>query len=1104
MHFRTHAFVVSLLLLCFGASLALGQTVTGTITGTVSDPSGAVVPDVTVRAINVATNLEYTAQSNAAGVYNILFLPAGNYRLTASSTGFKQTILGPFTLEVGQVARVDVRLELGEIAQTVEITSVAPILRTETAETGDTITANQATTLPLQGRNFNALTLLMPGAVTPAPTDFSAAARSNGRPFVNGNREQTNNFLLDGVDINESMDNGVGYSPNIDAIAEVKVLTGNASAEFGNANGAVVNMALKSGTNEFHGNVFEFLRNEKLDANDFFLNRGGQDRRALRRNIFGGTFGGPIVRDRAFFFMDYQGTRDRVSGPSQVSLAPAEWRQGNLSGIPRLIRDPLLGAPCQAGNTAGCFQNNQIPATRIVNPAALALFANPQLYPLPNQAGSGPVGVVNNFAGSSATYNDNDQADAKIDMRLTDSDNLSGRFSIARNRTATSSVAVPIQMGTAADRPTTGGVINWTRTFSPTVVNEARVGFTRIKTGTDFIDPTGLLGPNGNQTLGIPGGQPIAGASRIVMGEGLTDVGSAATASNTIDNHYQYGNNLTIQHGKHLIKTGFQALRYQQNRFYAGNNGLLGFFTYSGDFTGTAYADFLLNQLRQKGRGSQTGLWGHRQWRLAAFFQDDFKVRPNFTLNLGMRWEYTQPVYEVADRQANVDLLTGRLLLAGQDGNSRALYEPYYRQFMPRVGFAWTPGILNNRFVVRAAYGITSYMEGTGGNLRLPLNPPFFFESDVVYGTAAPGDIRSGFVDVSPIQGGAQLRAWNPELRPAFIQQWNFSLEHQFSNTFSLSAGYVGQKGSHLVNPREYNQPLPGAGDPSTWLPLNQRRPLFAAQPTWTNISGTDSSSNMFYNSLQVTGRKRLSTGLEFMSSYTYSKNITDNRGFYGKGGFVNSEGAYWQNAYDRVGDRGLAFFNATHIFNVGGTYQLPFGQRRGIGQSWNRLADSLLGGWNLGYIVMTRTGFPVTLYANDRSLQATRGFTRPNWYRGELNYSGQNVDTWFGTSNTFCRTPGVDDGQCSFGDPAIGSFGNAAKGLGTGPAFRNLDLSIGKEFRLSETNYFEFRAEFFNIFNHPNFGPPGSNIDAPATFGTITRTINDPRNIQLGLKYFF
>jgi len=908
----------------------MAQTITGSITGVVTDATGAVVPNVNVAAVNVATNITNTAISNDAGIYNVRFLPTGEYRVEVTTQGFKKTVLGPFRVEVGQVARLDVSLEVGDVTQSVEVSAISPILQTETTQTGETISSNTATSLPLQGRNFSSLTLLVPGSVTPAPDEFNTAARQNGRPFVNGNREQTNNFLLDGADINEHMDNGIGYAPNVDAIAEVRVITGNASAEYGNANGAIVNMTMKSGTNEFHGNLFEFLRNEKLDSNTFFLNRQGQSKRALRRNIYGGTFGGPIVKNRLFFFVDYQGSKERTSGPVLASVAPLEFRTGDLSRITRGIRDPLRSGACVNKNDPGCFPSNIIPANRITNPAAQALFTNPQLYPAPNRAGTGALGLTNNYAGQGRDVVDNDQADAKVDWRLSDNDQIMARFSIARYRALVgSAVALPTQLGSASESPTTGGVISWTRTFSPSTVNEARAAFTQVGiTSLAGVDVFGVLGENGNQMLGISGGQPIPGASSITVGEGISNIGGGAADSATTDNTFQYGDNLTIQSGRHLFKIGGQALRYQQNRYYAGNNGLLGFFTYSGVYTGSPYSDFLLDQLGSKGRGSLTGRWGHRQWRTALFFQDDFKVRSNFTLNLGLRWEYSQPIYEVADRQVNIDLTTGQPLFAGQNGNSRALYNHYLKQFMPRVGFAWTPGFLSTRFVVRGAYAITSYLEGTGGNLRLPLNPPFFFESNVIYDNNTPGSIQSGFADVRPLdQLSGSVRYWNPNLRPAFIQQYNFSLEYQVSNSFSINTAYVGQKGTHLVVATEYNQPVADPGPVSTWRPAQQRRPLFAVAPLITTISGTDSSANMNYNSLQVSGRKRLSYGLEFLTSYTLSKTLTDNRGFYGKGGYVNSEGAYFQNTYDRRSEYGRAFFDATHNFTLGGTYELPFGR---------------------------------------------------------------------------------------------------------------------------------------------------------------------------------
>lgn len=1079
------------------ASSAFSQTITGTITGTVVDATGAAAPSVAVIATQVATNLKFQARTTDAGVYTLNFLPAGDYNLTAAASGFKTATLGPFRLDVNQTVREDIRLEVGQITEKVEVSASAAILQTENAQTGDIISGQQATELPLNGRNFVSLTLLVPGSISPNPNQIGSASRnlSNGRPYVNGNREQTNNFLLDGIDINEPVGDFVAYNPNVDALQEVQVLTGNANAEFGNGNGAVVNMATKSGTNEFHGNVFEFLENDKLNANSFFNNRSGAKKQALRQNQFGGTFGGPIRKDRLFFFVDYQGTRVANNGPSPVTVVPAALRNGDLSVYPQVIKDPTTGNP---------FPGNIIPANRIVNPIAKALFANPQLYPLPNANGSGPLRFTNDYVGILASSVQNDQGDAKIDYRLTDRDSLNGRFTIDRfNQNNPSHPALPTQLGQLTDAPTTGGVINWTHTLSPTTVNEARIGFTRVKIVTATTDPRGLLGKNGDQTLGIPGGQPIAGASNVTLSTDFTAVGATASDRVTLDNDFHYSDNFTKLLGRHSLKMGFNFIRYREDNFYAGNNGLLGTFVYDGTYTGNAYADFLLDLLHTKGRGSQTGLWGHRQWRDGIFFQDDFKVRPNLTLNLGLRWEYTQPLYEVADRQTNVNLQTGQAELAGKNGNSRALYSSYYKQFMPRVGFAYTPAMFHDKFVVRGGYGITSFLEGTGANLRLTLNPPYYFESAITFDANAPGHATAGFVDVQALNGlSGQVRAWNPDLRPAFIQQWNFNTQYVFTSSFSLTAGYVGQYGTHLINPREYNQPLPGVGPVSAWLPLQQRRPLFGPAPLITNISGTDSSSIMRYNSLQVSANKRLSHGVQFVANYTLSRTLTDNIGYYGSAG-VAAAGAYWQNAYDRHGDYGPAFFDALHNVSLGTTWDLPVGRGRSFGGGMNRVADLIVGGWKLDAIVGAHSGFPVTLNAQDVSNQAVRGATRPNRYR-PVNSSGQSIDHWFGTGNSFCLTPGVNDGNCAYGVPSLGSFGNSGISTERAPSYKNLDLSLGKKFTVREKQYFDFHADFFNIANHTNFGPPGINISNPATFGAITSQVGLPRVIQLGLKYYF
>lgn len=1093
MKMKTSCFILCAAV-CFG-SMAGAQTITGTITGTVTDATGAVVPNVTVTATNTGTNLSNDTKTNASGTYSLPFLPIGDYTVSAEATGFKKSVMAPFALETNQVARIDIVMNVGQVSERVEVSGVAPILQTETAQTGAIITAKDAEELPVNGRNFTQLTLLAPGAVTPNPGSFTGPRQfGGGRPYVNGNREQTNNFLLDGVDINEPIDNLVGYNPNIDALQEMQVLTGNGSAEFGNGNGAIVNMSTKSGSNAFHGNAFEFFQNDRLNANSFFNNRNGAHKQAYHQNIYGGTFGGPIRRDKLFFFVDYQGTKARNSGPASATVVPLSLRMGDISIYSsQKIIDPTTGQP---------FAGNVIPAGRIVNPVAKALFANPDLYPLPNRAGTGPQGYNGNFLSSSAGYTNNDQADARVDYRVRDSDMIFGRFSIDRYFSGSSRLALPTSLTQPTIAPTTAGVINWTHAISPTAINEARIGFTRVGVLQNTTDIGGKFGATGNQKLGIPGSQPITGLSSISFGD--FSIGSSATDSKEFDNDWHYSDDFTKQVGRHSIKTGFNFLRYQENRFYAGNNGLLGNFGYDGTYTGNGYADFLLDLLHTKGRGSQTGFWGHRQWRDGIFVQDDFKVKSNFTLNLGLRWEYTQPVYEVNNQEANIDLRTGQELFAGKNGNSRALYKSYWKQFEPRLGFAWTPNVLGDRFVIRGGYGITSYMEGTGANLRLPLNPPFFFESAVTFDARTPGSITTGFTDVQPLSTlSGQLRAWNPDLRPAFIQQYNLTTEFQFSHTLSLTTGYVGQKGTHLVDPREYNQPLPGVGDPITWAPLQQRRPLFAVAPLITNISGTDSSSTMNYNGLQTSLRKRYSAGLDFVASYTFSKTMTDNLGYYGSGGSTASEGAYWQNAYNRHGDYGRAFFDSTHVFSLGGNYEIPVGRNRTFFKNMNRAADLVLGGWKVNSIVSIHSGFPMTINGRDSSNQIVRGSLRSNRYAA-FDYHNSNIDHWFGDDVSICTTPGQFDGKCQYGNAAPGAFGNAGKGTEIGPGYKNLDFTVGKQFHITERQYFDFRLEMYNAFNHANFNTPARSLTNLTSFGVITSTIGNPRTMQAGLKFFF
>jgi hypothetical protein len=1075
---RTRAAGVSLALACvLGlSSNAFAQTGAAQITGLLTDQSGAAAPGVTVTATNQATNVAYTAVSNSAGNYTITAVPVGTYIVKAELSGFKTAATRPFDLEAKQIARLDLRLELGAIEDTVEVTAEAPTLQTETATVGEVISGNTLQSLPLNGRNTGQLTLLLPGAVTPNPSSFAVPSRafSGGRPYVNGNREQTNNYMMDGVDMNESIDNIVAYQPSPDALAEISVETNNYAADVGNVAGAVINNVIKSGTNRYRGNVFEFFRDSSLDANSWANNRSGAPRPERSQHIFGATLGGPLVKNKVFFFANYQGTRVDAPQFEALSVAPAAWRTGDLSSVATAIRDPLTGLP---------FPGNQIPANRI-SPLARAILSNTTLYPLPNRS---VTGVTGNYVGERVDTTRAHQGDLRLDWNASQNDKVFGRVSFSEYDFKQDQRAFPLVLGNAQDGPFRNAAVNWNRVFGPSLINEVLVGYNEITVRSVALDWAGL--GNANATFGIPGGQPIPGLSSIRWGGGLTDAGSAATDTDTLDKTYQINEKLTWLKGKHALKFGGQFLRYNQQRFYAGNNGLLGFFGYGGTFTGFPFSDFLLDQVGSKGRGSSSEAWTHVHNRVALFVQDDFKVTRDLTLNLGLRWAYTQPLVEKDNRQSNFSLQTGQQILP-QDGDreSRALYKPYYKGFEPRLGAAWRAG---DRWVVRGGYGITQYMEGTGANLRLPLNPPFFFESDVQYNvTSGPGSLATGFTGLVPLdRPSGQVRAFDPNLRPQFTQQWNVFAEYLLTDSMSANVGYVGHNAKYLVTPVEGNQPLPGTGNPATWAPLQQRRPLFATAPLITNISTTASRGKSNYNALQASIRQRNWKGLEYLASYTFGKTLTNNLGYYGSGG-VFAEGAYWMNAYQPDWNYGPAFHDIRHNFVLSGNYELPFGRGRRFGTDMSGLANAVLGGWKLSAIFQARTGFPITITdGRGSSLQAVRGNERPNCV-GDPHPSDQSLTRWLDI-NAFARAP-------------LGTWGDCGIGVARAPGYRNIDAALSKRFDVGGDRYLELRAEAFNLTNTPSFGPPARDIANVNTFGRVTSTVSTARQVELVVKFFF
>lgn len=1086
------------------------QTTTATVTGTITDTSGAVISNARVTAKNQGTQLEFTAVSGSSGVYTIPFLPVGDYVVSVEAGGFKKLVSNEIKLEVNQKARIDLKLQVGDISQSVEVMDVAPVLQTESASVGEVISGTTTANLPLNGRNFQQLTLLVPGAITYNPNSFNMVSLQNGqgRPLVNGNREQGNAFILDGAPIDDTMDNRIGYKPSVDAIAEFKVETSNSSSEYGNVTGATTNVSLKSGTNSFHGSLFEFIRNDALDARSWTINRTGAEKEKLRQNVYGGTIGGPIIKNKLFFFGDYQGTQQRTGGGTTVNVASEALRRGDLSSLSKYIRDPKLSGKCEAtpavdkivpgvNYQAACFPGSKIPLDKI-NPVAKALFENQSYYPLPIKAHPSlpGVGVYNTTTANSVRGS---QFDVKIDAEITQKDRFSSRYYFANFNEVGDKGALPITVTSKSFNRPQGLSFSWTRTITPTIINEARVGVSRAMFITNPNDWAGV--GDLNNSFGIPGSQAVSGLSLIVLGNGLSQIGNRVITEDSVNNTFLFGDNLTFARDRHQFKMGVQLLRYQQNRFYSGNNGLLGGFTYNGRFTGQEYADFLLDLLRNKSIGNtggqNNGSWGHRQNRWGVFFQDDYKFRPNLTFNLGMRWEYTSPVVEVNDRQANYVMYTGELQLAGKNGNSRALYNPYYKGFEPRIGIAWTPERFNNKLVVRAGYGITQFMEGTGSNLRLPLNFPFYSEADSTYDVA--GTLKTGFGDaVAPGAPSGLIRVWDKDLRPQFTQQWNLTFEYQLLRSMSVSAAYVGHNATHLVNPTDFNQPLPGIGDPTKWAPPQTRRPLFGALPLVQGINGTASWGVSRYNSLQMSARQRFSTGIEFLASYTFSKALTDNRGYYGGGGSVASSGAYSYNQYEqRKYNYGLAFFDAKNNFMFSGSYELPIGKSRKYFNNMSSLLNSIVGGWNLTSILQFRSGFPITLTATASSTdptllysnQSPRGGEKPDLVGNPIPLN-QTIDNWINIA--------------AFKAPAPGTFGNSPVGVIRAPGYSNWDLGISKKFVVKERHTIDFRSEFFNFTNHPNFGPPAVNFSTAGTFGKITSTVGSPRIMEFALKYSF
>jgi Carboxypeptidase regulatory-like domain len=569
-------------LLC--ASCALGQTVTGAITGQVTDPSGAVVVGASVTAENTATLVKTPTKTNGSGVYTIRFLPIGTYAVTIEAKGFIKQQVAPFALEIDQTAKIDASLQVGDSVTVVVQSNTHPILDTTDATLGNTLSTNEIANIPLNGRNFSALTLFIPGAIDTDPTGLrgnNAIERNtfnNGQVEINGNRTQENNYTIEGADNNEPQNNLIAYNPAPDAIAEVRVVAGNANATYGNANGGAVVTILKSGTNHYHGSLYDFLQNEKLDANTWGhgLNNPVTPKGSYTQNIFGGTIGGPILKNKLFLFADYEGVRHHTGGPTATSVLTPAMLQGDFSALTGIqLYDTQ--------NNFAPYTNNQVP---VVNPVAQFLAANPKLYPVPNSVPTDGL-LQNNFQGSQSGFISNNQEDFKVDWTPHNADKINGFYGQGKGSDFTTAI-LPVSFPNHNTYPTKIFGASWVHTFSPAIINEGRIGFTRVRWNNGVpSDPSGNFGLAGDQKVGIPfGDQAYVGFTGQSISNNASYIGTSANPQVFTDNTFNYYDNLTWQLGRHLLSVGGQATRYQQNYLNAGNVGFLGQFSYNGQFTG--------------------------------------------------------------------------------------------------------------------------------------------------------------------------------------------------------------------------------------------------------------------------------------------------------------------------------------------------------------------------------------------------------------------------------------------------------------------------------------------------------------------------------------
>lgn len=1102
---------VLLVLFLFPSMIARAQQITGSIRGIVSDPTGAAVQGATVSAKQAETGLTRTAVTDRTGAYDVLELPVGHYRLQVEAKGFQTYIQQGITLDVNEKASVPVRLAIGSATQRVEVLADAQLIQGTVTNLGTTVSEREILDLPLNGRDFTQLGLLQTGVVplTPGLKEAGGSLRDGQAYAVNGQRPESNNFLIDGANNFNGVDGGFVLKPPVDAITEFRILTHNANAEFGDTLGSTTNIITRSGTNGYHGGLWEFFRNDVFDATNYF----GKTTEPLKQNQFGGTFGGPIRKDKSFFFGYFEGFHNRQGETDSSTVPSAAEEQGNFAEI---CTEGLVGGFCpnldhQLANafTGQPYINNQFDMSSVSTLTQNLL----KYFPLPNNGN-------NVYTATQVVHQDTNQFGLRFDQYVGAADTLNFRYAFSDGTElhpiATSGASVP-GFPVGQNQRAQNFVAQETHTFSPAMIGTFRFSFLRNKF---------LYGERTNHTslesLGF-GYQPsldVATGPPFIQVNGYTTIGDPITGPrNTYENAFDYSGSLSWVHGRHELKFGggFQHLQVNVLQGIATN----GFFVFVGfPIVPDAFASFLFGQpvFFLQGRGDfSRGIRGNS---LNGYAQDTYKVTPRLTLNLGLRYEMPSPYTEIHNRQTL--WIPGRqstvmpnapedLLYPGDKGVPRGLIPTFKKGFAPRIGFAWDP-TGSSKWLVTSAYGLfyEPYYTGQGGPLQSPISaPPYLQTQQISLSPSSFLNFPDPYFGNPPPNGTFATPLTNLTLAPnlplPYSQDWDLNIQRSLGSDLLLEIGYVGTKGTKLPrfvegNPAIYTQGVSTSGN------ADQRRlysgcTLDVASPpcTYSSTGLIEGIANSSYNALEASLKKRFSHGLSFLASYTYSKSIDDASSFNMTGSAskpVAGENDLAQNPFDLAAERGRSLFDSRHRLVLSYQWSLP---------SWRQphgWYQQVLGNWQVNGIATLMSGTPFTVFdSNDFSVQGSApeisGFfsNRPNLVPGQNPNSGP-------------RTPGAWFNRSAFqpitNDPnsPVQQFGTAGRNIVQGPGYANWDFSLFKNIPVAEGKELQFRAEFFDLLNHPNFFLPDSDISS-STFNTILEA-QPPRLIQLALKFVF